>query len=191
MLATLTFLAAVHMPIDEHRRFKDRGETLRAPHLRAAVRVGANQDTDGSRQEICIGLAPSARWSLESCGTGAGFFGPASSGPDLAHFRLRYQAWSRSAGAGWLLADFQAGFAELEIGDDDPGFHFTSAGPRGLETAGPSAGASLRWTQPLQNALYVFGEINGNLVYFHHAAQLIQPQSPWHPSLSLSLGLGF
>ncbi len=191
MLASLTLLVVMNGPVTDHREFKDQSKATAAPRLRGAVRVGANQDPSGGRQEICLALSGGTRWSIESCGTGAGFLAPASPAPDLAHFRIRYQAWSRALESGWLIAGVQGGFAELEIGEDDPGFHFTSVGPRGLETAGPSVGASIRWVRPVSSGLSLLAEINGNLVYFHHAPELVRPQSTWQPSLSLSLGLGF
>ena len=192
MLASLTLLAAMgSSPATEHREFKGQRQGTQRSPLRGSVRVGANQDRSGSRQEICLALSPFRRWSLETCGTGAGFLAPASPNPDLAHFRLRHDAWRRDLRSGWLVAGWQLGFAELEIGDDDPGFYFGSVGPRALETAGPSLGASLRWTHPLRNHLFVFGELNGNMAYFHHAPALLRPQSPWFPSLSVSIGLGF
>ena len=191
MLLSLVFLAGLNTPLEDERQFDGRHRTTEAPRLRATVRVGASQEQSETRQELCLSVSPVTRWSLESCGTGAGFLSPTSASPDLAHFRLRYRAWSRNTQRGWLFAGLQAGFAELEIGEDDPGFHFSSVGPRGLETAGPSAGASLRWTRPLRRGLHFIGEFNTNLAYFPHAPDLQRPLSIWHPSLSLSIGLGF
>lgn len=191
MLSQLLLLGLFFNPAPNERSFKDRSQASQPPRLRATVRAGASQEAGETRQELCLAISPLSRWALESCGTGAGFLAAHGSGPDMAHFRLRYRAMERPFQGGWVLLGLQAGFAELEVGEDAPGFHFNSAGPNGLETAGPAAGASLRWAKRLRPWLLLFSELNGNLTYLPHAPQLRSPQSVWQPTLSFSLGLGF
>ena len=158
MLASLTLLVVMNGPVTDHREFKDQSKATAAPRLRGAVRVGANQDPSGGRQEICLALSGGTRWSIESCGTGAGFLAPASPAPDLAHFRIRYQAWSRALESGWLIAGVQAGFAELEWrGRSWLPFHlrgtprFGNGGPfsRGIHPLGASS--KLRTLSPCRD----------------------------------------
>ncbi|MDP2342990.1 MAG: hypothetical protein Q8O67_18685 [Deltaproteobacteria bacterium] len=146
-------------------------------------------DAVGARLQVCGEVAPLAFFSIESCGTGAGFlFEPA---PEIAHLRAKLRLTSWNTSAGWLEPQLALGFAELQVGDDAAGFDFTGTGPTGVETAGPEAGLSLRWVTALGGGLELLGDAALSLAYFAHAPALTTSMSEWQPSATLSLGIGW
>jgi hypothetical protein len=142
------------------------------------------------RPEVCGEIAP-LRWlSLEACGTGAGLWH--SDGGELVHFRAGVKVAGAPVGGGWAAARATAGFSELQLtGDDDAGFYFTGTGPRGIETAGPEAGAGVRWLRGIGGGFEFIADLHGSLSWLPHAPRLVQPRSAWQPAASLTFGVGF
>jgi hypothetical protein len=151
------------------------------------LRLGAS--TPNSRVLTCLELAPLAWLSLETCGTGSGIL---HSEPEREVFRLGAQLLLTSwkVHALWLQPRLGLGFAELQVGQDGPGFSFTGTGASGVETAGPEARASLRLLLPIAGGFECVGELGVSAAYFHYAPQLVSPQAPWQLGLGLSLGFG-
>lgn len=159
-----------------------------SPRNYANLRVGAS--TSSYHPTYCLEVAPLEMLSVDACGTGSGFFHHGTK-PEIAHFRAWMKLTSWKTSFGWLQPRLGAGFAELQVGEDSGGFHFTQPGPLARETAGPEVGASLRLLTPLKAGIEFVGEAAVNTMYFHYAPRLIQPQSAFQPGASLSVGIGF
>ena len=165
-------------------------EAEAAPRHYGNLRVGASSATQNNRPELCIEVAPLSYLSFESCGTGSGFLhqDPA---PELAHFRTKVKVAEVRVGKVWVQPQLLAGFAELQIGEDIPGFNFRGTGASGVSTAGAEAGASLRTLFPSKGGIEFVTEVSAAAAWLPHAEQLNLPQNKVQPSLSISFGVGF
>jgi hypothetical protein len=154
----------------------------------ANLRVGAT--TAAQRPEICLEVSPLARLGLEACGTGSGFLhqDPA---PEIAHFRTKVRLVDLASPIGVIQPQINAGFAELQVGEDGPGFAFAGVGASGNETAGPELGASVRTLFPVYAGFELIGELTLSAAYFAHAPKLSRPQNPIQPTASFTVGFGF
>jgi hypothetical protein len=152
------------------------------------LRIGAS--TSSRNLTLCLELSPLEMLSIEGCGTGSGFLHHHPE-PEIAHFRSWLKLTSWKTGSGWLQPRLGIGFAELQVGNDGGGFHFSGVGARGVETAGPEIGASLRLLLPTMGGVEFVGDVGVSGAYFHYAPRLTAPQSSFQPGASLSLGLGF
>ncbi len=159
-----------------------------APRNYGNLRIGAS--TSSRHLTLCLELSPLEMISIEGCGTGSGFLHH-NPEPEIAHFRSWLKLTSWKTGRGWLQPRLGIGFAELQVGDDDGGFHFSGVGATGVETAGPEIGASLRLLLPTVGGVEFVGDVGVSGAYFHHAPGLNVPQSTFQPGVSLSLGVGF
>lgn len=146
-------------------------------------------DAVGARPQICGEVSPLDWLGVEACGTGAGFL--FESGSELVHVRGKVRLASVDTGYGFLEPRLALGFAELQVGDDAPGFDFFGAGPTGVETAGPEAGASLRWSHPLAWDFEMLADASLGMAWLPYAPQLTTSMSPWQPSATLTLGVGW
>lgn len=161
-----------------------------APRNYGNFRIGASGDALGGREELCLELQPLAYLSIEGCGTGSGFLhrDPA---PELGHFRAKVRVARWPTRLGWLETHVGAGFVELQIGEDSPGFHFTGTDDRRVETSGPEAGASLRLLSPISKGWEVVTSLGAYVAWVPYADELIEPVSVVQPSIALSFGVGF
>lgn len=152
------------------------------------LRVGGA--SSGSGAVICAEVAPISFLSVSACGVGSGFLSH-SSQPTMVVFQghARLASWKLSNV--WLEPRIQAGFAELQAGEDALGFYFDGTGPTGVETAGPSAGASMRAVMPVWRGVDFLTVASLDAAYFHHAPQMLRPLAQWQPSLSITMGVGF
>jgi hypothetical protein len=139
---------------------------------------------------VCLELSPIDWLGVEGCGTGSGFLHHDPE-PALTHFRANLKLTHWKTGRFWLQPRVSAGFAELQVGEDSTGFHFTGTGPTGAETAGPELGASLRALMPVASGVELVGELGVSAAWLKHAPQLVRPQPSWQPGASLTLGIGF
>lgn len=175
--------------------FAANGQTIvvdqapRAPARNYAnLRIGSS--TSATRPELCLDVAPLDFLSLEACGTGSGFL-HRDANPEIAHFRAGFVVKRFQLSTSDVALRVHAGFAEIQIGEDDPGFQFTSVGPRGVETAGPAVGVSTQLLVPVALGVELVGTFNVSALWVPFAPQLKLPLSPLQPSVSFSLGLGF
>lgn len=160
------------------------------------VRLGASSSS--ALLEFAIEIQPLsflgdhfiAGLSFEARGAGNGFL-QRSPDPEVTHFLLKQRLASWRAGAIWLEPQIGIGFAELQIGDDAPGFHFGGVGPKGVETAGPEGIVQLRMLYPISDDFELVGEVHLALAYFAHAPELVRPMPKLRPEIGVSLGLGF
>ena len=157
------------------------------------LRVGASGDLLGGREELCLEVAPLAWLSFEGCGTGSGLLhrDPA---PELGHFRAKLRVASRrsrTAWLGWLEPQLAVGFAELQVGEDTPGFHFGGTDPTRTETSGAEVGVALRSLVPLTPRWELVTTVGAYLAWLPHAPELARPMRALQPSFALSVGVGF
>ena len=154
------------------------------------LRVGASTANANRRPEICLELAPLEFLSLEGCGTGSGFL-HRDPLPEVAHFRGKLRLMSFETALGTLQPLLAAGFAELQVGEDDAGFQFGGTDVRGASTAGPELGLGLRYLRPLSAGFELVGDLSFSMAWLKHAPELARPADTWLPSASLSFGVGF
>jgi hypothetical protein len=109
----------------------------------------------------------------------------------MAHFRVKAGPAPIRAGAVWIQPQVGVGFAELQLASDEDGFHFESAGPTGIETAGPEIGASLKVLVPLASGVELVGDAQASAAWMEHAPELAEPQEKLQPSVTVSIGVGF
>jgi len=154
------------------------------------LRGGASSGNQNGRPEICLEAGPSELISIEGCGTGSGFLhnDPATA---MTHFRTKIHLKSWKTRFGWLQSQAGIGFAELQLGADEPGFMFTSTGSRGIETAGPEAGISVRALMPTKAGVEFLAELNFSTAWMPHAGALSTPASVIQPTTAFTLGIGF
>lgn len=154
---------------------------------RVNLRVGASTADTNQRPTICAEIAVAWGLSVEGCGTGSGFLHH-DDGGQIAHFRAKKILVTRGAVA------FAAGlgFAELEVGRDDPGFDFDTPDPREpTSVAGPDAALSARYLSPLGRGFELIANMALGLAYFHHAPALAVPQRHTQPYASFEIGVGW
>lgn len=159
------------------------------PRHHVGLRAGASS-YEPTRPELCLDVEPARGFSLEMCGTGSGILHN-DPDPQLMHTRAKLTFARQRAAGGWLESRFGIGFAELQIGEDDPGFRFTDAGPRGVETAGPEAGVFLRWLKPARWGIEFVVELSLSVGWLPYAGELVIPVDPVQPSFSATAGFGF
>lgn len=163
-----------------------------APELpeRDYINLRAGPSTTSRRPEICMEISPVERLAIEACGTGSGFLHKDPE-PEIAHFRAKLNLDGWKTRAGFFHPQVFAGFAELQLGEDDAGFHFAGVGPRGVETAGPEVGGGLRALYPVGAGFELVGALNLSLSWFTHAPDLVVPRAQVQPALSFTVGAGF
>lgn len=154
------------------------------------MRGGATTGSSNRRPELCLEVSPIQLLSVEACGTGSGFL-HTDPEPEIAHFRAKATFFSKRLSFGVVDARGGIGFAELQIGEDGPGFDFAGVGPNGTETAGPEAGVFLRAMVPVGVGFELVGELSLGAAYFAHARELIQPMQRWQALAALNVGIGF
>lgn len=154
------------------------------------MRGGATTGSSNRRPELCLEVSPIALLSVEACGTGSGFL-HTDPEPEIAHFRAKATFFSKRLSFGVIDARGGLGFAELQIGEDGPGFDFGGTGPNRTETAGPEAGVFLRAMLPVAVGIELVAELSLGAAYFAHAPNLIQPMRPLQALAALNVGIGF
>jgi hypothetical protein len=175
----------------------DGDRVQRPPAHWANLRAGGSSGSENGRPELCLELAPLtglsnrvlAAMSVEACGTGSGILHH-DPDPETVSFRVKWQVGSWRRWGAWFQPQLGAGFAEVQIGEDTPGFYFSSAGPDGVETAGPEAGVHLRVLFPI-GRFELVGELHLSAAYFEHAPELARPLARFQPELGASVGFGF
>lgn len=160
-----------------------------APRNYLNLRVGGTS-FNPTHPEICVEGSPLRFLAFEMCGTGSGFLhqDPA---PEIAHFRGKYLFRAMQLRSVWLQPAIEAGFAELQVGQDGSGFQFGGTGVDGVETAGPELGFGLKALIPTGDLFELVGELNVSGAWFPHAPELVVPMSSFQPTATFTLGVGF
>ena len=158
---------------------------------RLNLRLGnATSDSTG-RPTICVDVRVWAGLGVESCGTGQGII-HSEDGKEMAHFRATWSILERGTanGTGRLRAGL--GWAELQVGEDFPGFHFGDPDPtsRG-SVAGPEAALQGQWLVPLGKGVEAVASFTAGLAIFSEADKLIVPQQNVQPFASVEVGVGW
>lgn len=167
------------------------------PHTWLALRGGLASGGSAPVQ-VCATAMPApvdvgelrAALGVEACGNGSGFLHKENA-PEIAHFRGRVRVTSVATELGYLEPTVSAGFAELQLGPDAPGFYFADTGPGGVETAGPEVGAGLGWALPLGLGFEAVAELSLSVAYFAQAPRLVTAHDPFQPSVAISAGIGW
>ena len=160
------------------------------PRHHVNFRAGATGDDLGARDELCLEVAPIAALSLEGCGNGSGFL-HTEPVAELAHFRAKLRVASWATRGVRVEPQVALGFAELQLGEDAPGFDFGGTDAARGSTAGPEAGLWLRALVPLDGGFEGVAAIGVSLAYLAHADALVRPQPAVQPSLGGTFGLSF
>lgn len=158
------------------------------PRTYVSLAVGASTGSRGAI--ICAEVAPLSFLSISGCGNGSGFLHH-DAAPDISHWRLNFTPTSFKAKFVWLEPRIQAGFAEVQVGEDTPGFTFSGTNETRTSTSGAELGASLRGRMPLRSGFEMTGELGASVGYFPYGPVLVRPQSAWIPSVAFTLGIGF
>jgi hypothetical protein len=158
---------------------------------RLNMRFGGSTSDDTGRPTICLDVRIVAGFGLESCGTGQAIIHN-EPGREMAHFRGTWTFLEKqtSRGVGKLRAG--AGFAELQVGQDHPGFKFgePDSVDRG-SVAGPEAVLQGQWMVPLGVGVEAVMSLTGGLAMFADAEKLIIPQKNVQPFVSFEIGVGW
>ena len=164
-----------------------------ATHARPAhrfnLRAGFASSDTVDRPTICLEVVAVSAVSAEACGTGSGILHD-QVGRQLAHFRLNVAVAQRAVQGGWASLRAGAGFAELEVGEDRPGFDFGAPDQPG-STAGPDGAVSLQWMRTIGGGVELVGTGTIGMAWFSGADRLLQPQDALQPYASLELGVGW
>lgn len=152
-------------------------------------RIGTSSGYGEGRPEMCLELSPWQPIAVEACGNGSGFL-HREDRPELAHFRARWRILQWTPRNLVVEPHLGAGFAELQIGEDAPGFSFGRV-VGGVSTAGPEAMAALRLLVPLAGGFEMLADLGAGLAVLPAADELIVPQDVHHALAAFSLGIGF
>jgi hypothetical protein len=158
---------------------------------RLNMRIGGATSDDTGRPTICLDVRIIAGFGVESCGTGQAIIHN-EAGREMAHFRgtWTFAQTHTARGTGKLRAG--AGFAELQVGQDHPGFKFgdPDSVDRG-SVAGPEAAFQAQWLVPLGVGVEAVTSVTAGLAYFAEADKLIIPQKELQPFVSFEIGVGW
>ena len=157
---------------------------------RINVRIGRSSiDTDG-RPSLCVDVRVVWKFSVETCGTGQAIIHN-DPGQEMMHVRANYSIADTSLWKGTLHARGGLGFAEMQIGVDDPGFVFGGASSNGNSVAGPEAAVSAQWLLPLYKQVDFVVTATAGMAYFDGAQELSTAKSEVQGFASLEAGIGW
>lgn len=167
------------------------GERATPATNRINLRVGGASSDSNGRPTICLDVRIVAGLGVESCGTGQAILHD-EAGREMAHFRATWTLLTRHTDRGTGKLRAGAGFAELQVGVDHPGFHFGSPDEidRG-SVAGPEAVVQGQWLIPIRRGVEAIASLTAGAAAFAKADELEVPQRAVQPFVSLELGLGW
>jgi hypothetical protein len=157
---------------------------------RLNLRVGGASTDHNGVPTLCLEITVVARATVEACGTGSGIL-HGEPGGEMAHFRAEWRLLQVAAGAGTGQVQLGAGFAELEVGDDRPGFQFGSPGADQAAVAGPEAALSVGWMRGVGRGFDLIANATVGAAYFDGAPELAVPRERWQPFASIEVGVGW
>ncbi len=156
---------------------------------RINVRAGLASSDDVGRPTICLEVVTVRSISVEGCGTGSGILHD-EVGRQIAHFRANLPILTRTRWGGRFALRGGVGFAELEVGDDRPGFDFGDADTPG-SVAGPDGSVSVQWLRPVGKGVELVANATLGAAWFSGSRELLIPQDRFQPYASLELGVGW
>tara|TARA_R110002096_G_scaffold143328_4_gene299237 strand:+ start:1791 stop:2288 length:498 start_codon:yes stop_codon:yes gene_type:complete len=152
------------------------------------LRVGASTNADYERASICLEVTVWRKLSVEGCGNGSGILHK-SDGGELAHFRAKWALWNASVSRGNVVLQGGLGFAELQVGADEPGFEFGV--PSGESAAGAEGSLSLQYFAPVGKGFEFIASSAIGMAYIRGANALPTAPSKAQPFASFELGIGW
>lgn len=176
---------AAAQPVDDGEA---QDETSSIAH-RINLRAGLASSDDVGRPTICMEVVTVFSVSVEGCGTGSGILHD-EVGHQIAHFRANVPVLVRAAWGGRIALRGGLGFAELEVGDDRPGFDFGEAN-NVAAVAGPDAAASAQWLRPVGAGVELVANATAGMAWFSGARELVVPQARFQPYIAFELGVGW
>ncbi|MCX5741009.1 MAG: hypothetical protein NT062_00760 [Proteobacteria bacterium] len=158
---------------------------------RVNLRIGGASTDETSRPTVCVDVSIVLGFAVESCGTGQGLWHH-DEGTEMAHFRATYAFLERATAQGTGRLRGGLGFAELQVGVDQLGFHFGSPDPadRG-SVAGPEASLQGQWLVPLGKGVEAIASLTAGVAMFSKANELVIPKSNVQPFVSVEVGVGW
>lgn len=189
----LAALALAAGPARADREAAEPGAGARATPAtnRINLRVGSATSDSNGRPTICLDVRVFGAFGVESCGTGQAILHD-EAGREMAHFRATWTVLTRHTDRGTGKLRAGAGFAELQVGVDHPGFRFGSPDEvdRGA-VAGPEAIVQGQWLVPLARGVEAVASLTAGVAAFAKADELVLPQRAVQPFVSFELGLGW
>lgn len=167
----------------------DRAERLSDKKNWFNLRAGMSNADSNDRPVYCLEVSVYWGLSVEGCGTGAGILH--SDGGELAHFRAKWSVIERKTGAGKVRAQLGAGFAELQLGDDEPGFVFGDPAAGSDSAAGPEGSMALQLLTHIGEGFELVTSATAGVARVPGADQLSVPQSETQLFASFEIGIGF
>jgi len=158
---------------------------------RLNMRFGGATSDDTGRPTICLDVRIIAGFGVESCGTGQAIIHD-EAGREMAHFRGTWTFLEKHTARGTGKLRAGAGFAELQVGQDHPGFKFGEPDKvdRG-SVAGPEAVVQAQWLVPLGVGIEAVTSLTAGFAVFADAEKLVIPQDNVQPFVSFEIGVGW
>ena len=153
------------------------------------LRAGYSTATTSGMPTVCLEGVFIQKFAIEACGTGYGFIHQ-EPGIDFVHFRGKWSVYQKSFAKALFVGQVGAGFAEIQLADDQLGFQFSGTGD-GIETAGPEVSMSVQYVYDLGSKTNFIIDMNGGAAYFYFAPELFVPQPQIFPFLEFSAGFGW
>lgn len=153
------------------------------------LRAGLSSADQNDRPVYCLEVSLHWGLSVEGCGTGAGFLH--SEGGELAHFRGKWSVVERKTRAGKLRGQVGAGFAELQLGDDEPGFSFGDPAEGSDSAAGPEGALALQLLTHIGEGFELVTSAAAGVAHVPGADQLSVAQPETQFFASFEIGIGF
>lgn len=161
---------------------------------RINLRIGlssADRDLNGKgHPTICLDVLVAYRFGVESCGTGEQLLHD-EPGQEISHYRINYRLVEGSLWKGTAHVRTGVGFAEMQVGKDNPGFVFGKPDADRGSVSGPEAAVSAQWLLPMYRGFDFVVTATGGLAYFAHAGELATTKSDLQSFLSLEAGVGW
>lgn len=159
-------------------------------HNRFNLRAGFDAANKDGRTQVCLDVNIAFGFGVETCGTGNQTWHN-DPGEEMSHYRVNYTVVERSLWKGTLHARTGLGFAEMQVGKDDPGFVFTGTGVDRGSTSGPEGSLSAQWLAPLYKGFDFVVTGTAGLAYFSHAQDLATTKSDLQSFASIEAGIGW
>ena len=154
------------------------------------LRVGrASSDLTGN-PTVCLDVKVAFGFGAEACGTGAQLWHD-DVGQEMSHYRVHYAVADRALWKGTLVARGGLGFAEMQVGKDNPGFVFGGVDRDRGSVSGPEASLSVQWLAPLVGGLDFVVTGTAGVAYFAHAEELATTKSDAQGFASIEAGIGW
>lgn len=157
---------------------------------RLNLRIGFDSSNKDGRATVCLDVNVVLGFGVEACGTGNQVWHN-DPGQELSHYRVNYTFVERSLWKGTLHARSGLGFAEMQVGRDDPGFVFGGTGRDRSSTSGPEGALAVQWLLPMYKGFDFVVTATGGLAYFAHADELATTKSAVQSFFSLEAGVGW